>query len=220
MEGLQNLKRFTGKCLLPLWNFGYPGPKLLFSFSSIETAGISGSASSGSPPCYLVVLSVAGQCPLLEGRHLQHSSKATPTPHPQPHPPSPVLLTTSLSVGNLPLLKKKKKICWVLFVFACIYSDHSIYECACLHSHLYLLCFCPGKCVLLSLPESNALSHTNLLKSPILKANKTKTKKLYSAHPLLHSSLWLHGSWKDSLHSLCFLLASLSHWKAAPVSTL
>lgn len=127
MEGLQNLKRFTGKCLLPLWNFGYPGPKLLFSFSSIETAGISGSASSGSPPCYLVVLSVAGQCPLLEGRHLQHSSKATPTPHPQPHPPSPVLLTTSLSVGNLPLLKKKKRfVGFCLFLHAYILTTRSM----------------------------------------------------------------------------------------------
>lgn len=81
MEGLQNLKRFTGKCLLPLWNFGYPGPKLLISFSFVGTAGISGSASSGSPPCYLVVLSVTGQCPLLEGRHLQHSSKAPRAPY-------------------------------------------------------------------------------------------------------------------------------------------
>ena len=85
-----------------------------------------------------------------------------------------MLLTTSLSVGNLPLLKK---IDLLGFVFACIYSDHSIYECVCLHSHLNLLCSCPGKCVLLSLPESNALSHTKLLKSPILKAkNKTKPR--------------------------------------------
>ena len=176
MEGLQNLKRFTGKCLLPLWNFGYPGPKLLISFSSVGTAGISGSASSGSPPCYLVVLSVTGQCPLLEGRHLQYSSKA---------PRAPYDFTFS---RKLTFSQKNRFVGFCLFLHAYILTTRSMNVSVCILTFIFCAS-CPGKCVLLSLPESNALSHTNLLKSPILKANKKKTKKLYSAHLQLHSSL-------------------------------
>lgn len=94
--------------------FSYPGPKLLISFSSVETAGISGSASPGSPPCYLVVLSVAGQRPLLEGRHLQHSSKA---------PCAPYYFTFS---RKLTFTQKNRFVGFCLFLHAYILTTRSM----------------------------------------------------------------------------------------------
>lgn len=109
-----------------------------------------------------------------------------------------------------------------MFVFACIYSDHSIYECVCLRSHLYLLYFCPGKCALISSPESSALTHTNLLDSPVLTGKKKIQKPLfstplYSFPPFDFTAQVLK---RIVCTHFCFLLVSPpSHWNVASIST-
>lgn len=113
MEGLQNLKRFTVSSPLcgTLDTLGQ-SYFALFSMRSCSCSLVLPSSGSLLVTWWFCLLLV--KCPARGADTFNTPLKPlhlTPNPTPQP-----VLLTTSLSVGNLPLLKKKKKDLLGLFV--------------------------------------------------------------------------------------------------------